>query len=150
MIFSDNSGSGDPPHPTSSFPNSFLLFQKRVIISRNFMIGESKNKALYMVSHTRGDGGKPNVTLHSGTTHDDPPIATVKINGAVRNFTLTLGYGDGNTGPPEEFTVNYDLSLPGGGGYVFTVPVSSGREETFEWRHSVGSAVNELSGEPFG
>ncbi|KAM5341747.1 hypothetical protein ACJ41O_014778 [Fusarium nematophilum] len=91
---------------------------------------------------TFADGRFGDITLHSGPTGDDAPLAIAKPSGYHRDYTVILPSCDGGSRDEQlQFKCGFF-----GGKVWFDMEVRGGRRERFEWKRSYGSQVRGLGG----
>lgn len=128
---------------TIKFPRKFIYHVK--FISTTSYIGPSKEQPLFAVqtpSKLVNCFGLGQITLRNGTDKLSPPIASV---GAEKGslFRRSLIRVAPRAGAPGlEITMSGDWSRT----HEFTLPLGGDAVERFEWRHSRGDEVRELSG----
>ncbi|KAI1074860.1 hypothetical protein F5B20DRAFT_562099 [Whalleya microplaca] len=145
-----------PPAPATpqKFPVSWTLY--RGPTAGEFHIAADQDNGsspIFAVTQAPGSSpGQPNLILHDGPSADSPPLGTGErhktFTGGVHSVITLPGSGSGMS--PEEplrtlvswphisyaFDVDVGTASPGDLGRL--------RRETFEWRHSAGSAVGLL------
>lgn len=150
-----------PSPPASAtphrFPVSWTLYKQHgspvkgvYYIAAN---DDNRGQALFAISQTPNpSAGQPNLTLHNGPSVDDATLATGErhktFTGGIHSVITLPGSGSGIS--PEE-PLRTIVSWPHIS-YAFDVDVGTAnpenlgrlRRETFEWRHSAGSAVGHL------
>ncbi|KAI0837368.1 hypothetical protein F5Y06DRAFT_304756 [Hypoxylon sp. FL0890] len=134
------------PQTKRHFPRAFSMYRESSWTERKFSIGEHQATPLYTVTLHSGWSGQPDVVLHNGPSDQRPPLAGVKGNAWSTSATVTLRPipGSGLDAAEEKMQVSGGF---GHSTFVFSIEVgvgSAARRETFEWRHSSGSAVKGL------
>ncbi|KAI2615236.1 hypothetical protein GGR54DRAFT_642510 [Hypoxylon sp. NC1633] len=148
-----------PPTPATprTFPVSWTLYRGSASGAYHIAAdADPGSPPLYAVTQTPSpSAGQPNLTLHSGPRAADPALATgdrhKSFAGGVHSAITLPGSGSGIS--PEEplrtvvswphISYAFDADV-GGGVATDPAPLGSLRRETFEWRHSAGSAVASL------
>lgn len=126
-----------PSGTTIRFPPKFICHIK--LFSTVSYIGASKETPRFAVqapSRLVNCFGLGHITLRDGLDKNSPPIATVGVEPGsfFRRSLIRVG--------------NLEISMSGDWGrtHEFTLPLGNGVVERFEWRHSRGDEVRELSG----
>lgn len=125
-----------PTIPTIEFPTAFNIYDRTHFHwHRRTYLGPHKKIPLYRITPHSMD-----VWLHHGQCKTDPVIAKFIHRGRKRPIKAHIAFPLGH---------NHHLVLRGEWPYSFTldVPAPEGhvtRPETFEWRHSKGTAVKTL------
>ncbi|KAI0171301.1 hypothetical protein BJ166DRAFT_518410 [Pestalotiopsis sp. NC0098] len=144
--------SAPPPqthqHINRQFPGKFSMYSQSGF-GRSYYLGEHGNQPIYAVKTHTGFSGEPDVVLHSSANESSPPLAGVSANTLSRSATVELPPLPGSGRHSAEETL--DFSGFSYGTYTFTIEVgSTGRRESFEWRHSHGNEVDSLGGSSSG
>ncbi|KAI1859283.1 uncharacterized protein JN550_012092 [Neoarthrinium moseri] len=129
------------------FPPAFSVYRDSAW-GRTYMLGEHQATPLYAITLHTGWSGQPDVVLHGSSSENAPPLAGVETTAFSRAATVSLpplpGSGRSVAEEPMAF------SGFGNGTHSFTIEVgntgTTGRRESFEWRHSHGAEVDQLGG----
>ncbi|KAI5855000.1 hypothetical protein GGS23DRAFT_471149 [Durotheca rogersii] len=154
-----------PPAAAAAGPQKFPAFwtlRRRGGARDEYYIaadGDPSRAVFAVTSHAPDAAGRqPHLTLHDGPGRDAPPLARggphKTLAGGVHSVLLLPGAGSGVA--PEE-PLRTVISWPHIS-YAFDADVGTAdpsrsgwlRRETFEWRHSAGSAVASLDAAPVG
>ncbi|KAI1504930.1 hypothetical protein F5X99DRAFT_370312 [Biscogniauxia marginata] len=146
----------------SKFPPALNGYLHKKLSEVTFHLSENGDTPLFYGELHSGWSGKPEVTLRSGPSENDPVMATA---GAASKWTLknvaiavasSLGAGDARPEGGQDEMIQIDMASHYRLKKIylnFAMDVGPGgelRREEFEWRHSSGGEIQSLDGDSVG